>query len=145
MVGRAVPPWVSSDAPLICTATAAEWAIRQLFDHELKSSLNHSLPQVMLVNVDALFWLIALIQKTTWLIDPYWTIIPVMIHAFYAGHPLAHSDPWRAFAASALIRTCVALFPQPPFEQASHVLQLPCFPLFLWGAAPCCRSWPSLL
>jgi steroid 5-alpha reductase family enzyme len=47
-------------------------------------------------NVCLLFWLISLAQRSTWLIDPYWTLIPLFIAAFYAAHPLADPDPARA-------------------------------------------------
>jgi len=60
---------------------------------------------VLLLNVDLLFWLIALVQGTTWLIDPYWTFIPVLILTFYAHHPLASSNPWRGVVASSILRT----------------------------------------
>ncbi len=36
------------------------------------------------------------------LIDPYWTIIPCMIEAYYASHPAAAGTP-RSMAAAALI------------------------------------------
>lgn len=47
-------------------------------------------------NVDLLFWIISLVQQSTWLIDPYWTVLPVLIAHFYAAHPLARADPWRS-------------------------------------------------
>lgn len=38
-------------------------------------------------NVTVLFWVISLCQGgSTWLIDPYWTILPILIHMFYATH-----------------------------------------------------------
>jgi steroid 5-alpha reductase family enzyme len=30
------------------------------------------------------------------MIDPYWTVIPVMLVHYYAAHPLAHYDFWRS-------------------------------------------------
>ena len=36
------------------------------------------------------------------LIDPYWTIIPCMIEAYYASHPAAVGTP-RSMVAAALI------------------------------------------
>lgn len=50
---------------------------------------------IFFLNVNVLFWIISLFQQSTWLIDPYWTIIPVMIAHFYQTHPLAVSDPTR--------------------------------------------------
>jgi steroid 5-alpha reductase family enzyme len=30
------------------------------------------------------------------MIDPYWTVIPVMLVHYYATHPLANYDSWRS-------------------------------------------------
>ncbi len=54
------------------------------------------------VNVCVLFWLIHLVQKSTWLIDPYWTIIPVLIGHFYAVHPMAEGNGTREVVALGL-------------------------------------------
>lgn len=48
------------------------------------------------LNVNVLFWLIGLIQSSHWMIDPYWTVIPVMLVHYYATHPLAPYDLWRS-------------------------------------------------
>ena len=37
------------------------------------------------------------------LIDPYWTIIPVMIGYFYGTHPRASSDVWRSRTVMSLL------------------------------------------
>lgn len=55
------------------------------------------------VNVCVLFWLISLAQRSTWLIDPYWTIIPVLIGHFYAVHPAAGGTGVREGLALGLI------------------------------------------
>lgn len=55
------------------------------------------------LNVDLLFWIIALAQRSTWLIDPYWTILPVLIAVLYATHPDAHADPARAALSFAVL------------------------------------------
>jgi len=47
---------------------------------------------IFLLNVCVLFWLVSLLQGSTWLIDPYWTIIPPMIGVYYRLHPLGHAD-----------------------------------------------------
>ncbi|WJX80475.1 hypothetical protein P8452_63469 [Trifolium repens] len=47
-------------------------------------------------NVNVLFWLIAQIQSSHWMIDPYWTVIPVMLVHYYSSHPLAHYNCWRS-------------------------------------------------
>jgi len=43
-----------------------------------------------------IFWLIALVQRSSWLIDPYWTLIPPLLAWFYWAHPLADTDPTRS-------------------------------------------------
>ncbi len=43
-----------------------------------------------------LFWLLGVAQKSTWLIDPYWTILPLFIAATFALVPGAVCDPARA-------------------------------------------------
>lgn len=47
-------------------------------------------------NVNFLFWLIGLIQSSHWMIDPYWTVIPVMLVHYYSTHPLAQYQWWRS-------------------------------------------------
>ncbi|MED6206197.1 hypothetical protein PIB30_024489 [Stylosanthes scabra] len=69
-------------------------------------------------NVNVLFWIVALLQSSHWvrhtqlsviitllffyllvlvqMIDPYWTLIPVMLVHYYASHPLAQYDWWRS-------------------------------------------------
>ncbi|XP_027353002.1 uncharacterized protein LOC113863570 [Abrus precatorius] len=47
-------------------------------------------------NVNLLFWVIALIQSCHWMIDPYWTVIPVMLVHYYSSHPLAQYEWWRS-------------------------------------------------
>ena len=41
------------------------------------------------INVDVLFWIIGLCQKSFWLIDPYWTLLPPMFGLMWVMHPLA--------------------------------------------------------
>lgn len=53
---------------------------------------NHPIAFVNLVYfivVDIVFWLIYLVQQSTWLIDPHWQIIPACIACFYFTHPTA--------------------------------------------------------
>ncbi|CAM9851003.1 unnamed protein product [Phaeothamnion confervicola] len=50
-----------------------------------------------------LFWLISIAQRSTWLIDPYWTIIPPLIAIFYRTHPLASFDRVRSAISLALL------------------------------------------
>lgn len=42
-------------------------------------------------------------QDSTWLIDPYWTLIPPMIGAFYWAHPGASPDPTRSLVVTTLL------------------------------------------
>eukprot|EP00930_Biecheleria_cincta_P060299 TRINITY_DN45976_c0_g1_i1.p1 TRINITY_DN45976_c0_g1~~TRINITY_DN45976_c0_g1_i1.p1 ORF type:complete len:380 (-),score=31.30 TRINITY_DN45976_c0_g1_i1:43-1119(-) len=44
-------------------------------------------------NVSVGFWVIGLLQRSMWLIDPYWTLIPPLIGHFYQLHPLAVWGP----------------------------------------------------
>lgn len=48
------------------------------------------------LNVNLLFWVIGLLQSSHWMIDLYWTVIPVMLVHFYANHPLAKYNMWRS-------------------------------------------------
>ena len=55
------------------------------------------------LNVSIGFWIVGLIQRTFWLIDPYWTLLPPLIVFFYALHPLAHAADLRSVAADVLM------------------------------------------
>ncbi|KAL8149222.1 uncharacterized protein C594.04c [Apium graveolens] len=48
-------------------------------------------------NVNLLFWLIALVQSSHWMIDLYWTVIPVLLLHYYATHPLAQFNTLRSW------------------------------------------------
>ncbi|KAL5062528.1 hypothetical protein RYX36_024265 [Vicia faba] len=48
------------------------------------------------LNVNLIFWIIGQVQSSHWMIDPYWTVIPVMLVHYYATHPLAQYDWWRS-------------------------------------------------
>ncbi|KAK2993128.1 hypothetical protein RJ640_006815 [Escallonia rubra] len=47
-------------------------------------------------NINLLFWLVGLIQSSHWMIDPYWTAIPVLLVHYYSTHPLAQYNVWRS-------------------------------------------------
>lgn len=67
--------------------------------HFLKWCSHHPLLLANLLfffNVNVLFWVIGLIQSNHWLIDLYWTVIPVMLVHYYASHPMARSDVVRS-------------------------------------------------
>ncbi|KAK1303647.1 hypothetical protein QJS10_CPB11g01879 [Acorus calamus] len=53
-------------------------------------------------NIDILFWLIGFVQSSNWMIDLYWTVIPVMLVHFYASHPFARADRARSVAVVVL-------------------------------------------
>jgi len=55
------------------------------------------------VNVCVVFWLLALAQRSSWLIDPYWTLIPLFIAHFYQLHPLAVASGPRSWLALGLL------------------------------------------
>ncbi|KAJ9527364.1 hypothetical protein QJQ45_025638 [Haematococcus lacustris] len=56
-------------------------------------------------NVDVLFWVVAQLQGTTWLIDPYWTLLPPALQLLYQFHPRAQCNVWRGIMASTILRT----------------------------------------
>ncbi|KAJ7963384.1 3-oxo-5-alpha-steroid 4-dehydrogenase (DUF1295) [Quillaja saponaria] len=47
-------------------------------------------------NINVLFWVIGQIQSSHWMIDFYWTVIPLLIVHYYATHPLADYNHWRS-------------------------------------------------
>jgi steroid 5-alpha reductase family enzyme len=49
--------------------------------------------------VDLHFWLIALFQRSSWLIDPYWTLLPPLLAWFYLAHPMSTPGTGRAALA----------------------------------------------
>lgn len=55
------------------------------------------------VNVAVGFWLIGLAQRSFWLIDPYWTLIPPLLGHLYRSHPRAVFDPTRSTVCLALL------------------------------------------
>jgi steroid 5-alpha reductase family enzyme len=62
------------------------------------------------VFVDLQFWLIALVQRSSWLIDPYWTLLPPLLAWLYLAHPMATPDPARAaLAVGALLVWSIGL------------------------------------
>ncbi|MCA9519901.1 MAG: DUF1295 domain-containing protein, partial [Myxococcales bacterium] len=108
-------PAVLFTRELFAVADPASVAVpRSLFAIELYLSLDgwraialhHPILYVNLVfflNVCVLFWLLSLIQRSTWLIDPYWTIIPLLVAHFYAAHPFATANGWRSGVSLALL------------------------------------------
>jgi len=55
------------------------------------------------LNVSVGFWIVGLLQRSFWLIDPYWTVIPPLLAHLYQLHPLAAYDLYRSCACLVLI------------------------------------------
>lgn len=69
---------------------------------ELNASPGGAIATVNLLffaNVSVGFWAIGLLQRSMWLIDPYWTLIPPLIGHFYQLHPQAS---WTSSSRSML-------------------------------------------
>lgn len=54
------------------------------------------------LNVDVLLWVVGLLLSNHWLIDLYWTVIPVMLLHYYRGHPASVVDAVRSAVAVGL-------------------------------------------
>ncbi|CAL1398816.1 unnamed protein product [Linum trigynum] len=48
------------------------------------------------LNVNVVFWVVSQCISSHWMIDLYWTVIPVMLVYYYANFPLAQFDGWRS-------------------------------------------------
>ncbi|KAL2536501.1 hypothetical protein Fot_17892 [Forsythia ovata] len=48
------------------------------------------------LNVNLIFWIIGLLQSSHWMIDLYWTVIPLLLVHFFATHPLAECNLLRS-------------------------------------------------
>jgi len=55
------------------------------------------------VFVNLAFWVIALMQRSSWLIDPYWTLLPLFLAWFFLAQPLAAPAGGRAALAVAAL------------------------------------------
>ena len=83
-----------------CSADLLGWFCRFGLEHPI-ALVN----LLFAVNVCLVFWLISLVQRSTWLIDPYWTLIPPLIAHFYASHPGAVADALRSKLALVVVWT----------------------------------------
>jgi hypothetical protein len=81
--------WLHSDA---CRTATTKSTLCELGLHDPLGFVN----VLFGTNVVLLFWIISVIQRSTWLIDPYWTFLPVFIGLFYITHPLANGNTTRA-------------------------------------------------
>ena len=77
--------------PGIVWPTSADEAAAVLLHHPILAA-----NVFFFVFVDVLFWAIALVQRSSWLIDPYWTLVPPLLAWFFLAHPLAEPDGLRA-------------------------------------------------
>ena len=70
---------------------------KTVLQHGCSLSTQHPLllANVLLaLNMDVYLWLLGLLQRSTWLIDIFWTLIPPLMLHFYALHPAAlHASP----------------------------------------------------
>ena len=83
---------IPADPGLVWPGSADEAAALLLHHPILTANL------LFLIFVDLQLWLIALVQRSSWLIDPYWTLLPLFLAlASTLAHPLADPDrPLRA-------------------------------------------------
>ncbi|KAJ6807992.1 uncharacterized protein M6B38_171520 [Iris pallida] len=58
---------------------------------------------LFLLNVDLLFWIIGLLLRNHWMIDLYWTVIPVLLTHYFSTHPMAEADARRSAVAIGLV------------------------------------------
>ncbi|KAK1426640.1 hypothetical protein QVD17_15317 [Tagetes erecta] len=47
-------------------------------------------------NINVLFWIISLIQSSNWMIDVYWTVIPVLLVHYFKSHPSSQFNFYRS-------------------------------------------------
>ena len=107
-MGRTIPPAVFNFVAwwVLTKACAAESCGAGWLGSFCDFALQHPVAMVnalFFINVCVIFWIISLVQRSTWLIDPYWTIIPILIAHFYATHPLAEADPIRSELVLAIV------------------------------------------
>lgn len=88
-----IPPAPAFEA----VASPDDWAALLLRHPVLAANLFY------FVFVDLAFFAIALVQRSSWLIDPYWTLLPVLLAAFFLCHPLAEPNGVRVFLSLSLL------------------------------------------
>jgi hypothetical protein len=104
-----VPSIIASECSLRSdTECATGWETIDRWLKPLWHSLRHADPIIAVnalffLNVTVGFWLIGLVQRSFWLIDPYWTLLPPLIGVFFRRHPTSlDPPPLRANIAMAL-------------------------------------------
>ena len=88
---------VPADPGLVWPASPEQAAALLLHHPLLAANL------LFFVFVDLQFFLIALVQRSSWLIDPYWTLLPPLLALFYLAHPWAAPEATRMTLAVALL------------------------------------------
>jgi len=86
--------------PASCASGAGPLACWRLIAIEQPIVAIHLL---FFVGVCLLLWAISLVQRSCWLIDLYWTLVPPLAFGFFAAHPAATSQPPRASLVLALV------------------------------------------
>ncbi len=84
--------------PGLVWPTSADEAAAVLLHHPLLTA-----NLLFFVFIDLQFFLIALVQRSSWLIDPYWTLLPPLLALFYLAHPLTAPEAMRATLSVALL------------------------------------------
>lgn len=57
------------------------------------------------LNINVLFWVIGILLCNHWMIDLYWTIIPILLSHYFKTHPLAESNELRSKVSIILMWT----------------------------------------
>lgn len=68
-----------------------EWPLANYLG-DASSLLDHPVWTINLLfflNISLGFWIVGLVQRSFWLIDPYWTLLPPFIGHYYRAHPCA--------------------------------------------------------
>ncbi|KAL8248312.1 hypothetical protein R6Q59_005180 [Mikania micrantha] len=55
------------------------------------------------LNINVGFWIISLLQSSNWMIDLYWTVIPVLLVHYFGSHPGAEYNYWRSRVVVVLV------------------------------------------
>eukprot|EP00392_Amoebophrya_sp_AT5.2_P003881 g3886.t1 len=91
--------YLFADAPACLNDSGCAWLLREPF-----ATVN----LLFFLNVSLGFWLIGWIQKSFWLIDPYWTFLPPLIGHFYRL-AVEKEDAARGAKSEIPARSAVAL------------------------------------
>ena len=91
------PGEIPQAAPWQEAACRNEWAALLLRRPVLAANLFY------FVFVDLAFFAVALVQRSSWLIDPYWTLLPLLLAAFFLAQPLADPNWGRAWLSVSVL------------------------------------------